>query len=244
MQKVKRLKNRTVRDQPEKPGALRAIRPDEVYSAAELRAIIEAARPGLEKAFLMTAIFTGARHGELCALQRSVVDLKRGTIEINRSLTQLKGRRLLEEPKTPNAFRTLDIPPELAAEFRRWMLQAAPNPQEYIFVDALGNPASRKQNNDMLKGACERAGVKPLSLNNLRHSFASQHLIAGTPPLQVSHMMGHSDPGVTSRSTPNGPSRKSPVRNPDSPAGSSRRTKPQNPGRRKQRANRDFLINS
>jgi integrase len=101
MQKVKRLKNRTVRDQPEKPGALRAIRPDEVYSAAELRAIIEAARPGLEKAFLMTAIFTGARHGELCALQRSVVDLKRGTIEINRSLTQLKGRRLLEEPKRP-----------------------------------------------------------------------------------------------------------------------------------------------
>ena len=49
----------------------------------------------------------------------------------------------------------------------------------------------------MRKGACERAGVKPLSLNNLRHSFASQHLIAGTPPLQVSHMMGHSDPGVT-----------------------------------------------
>ena len=34
-------------------------------------------------------------------------------------------------------------------------------------------------------------------MNNLRHSFASQHLIAGTKPLQVSHLMGHSDPAVT-----------------------------------------------
>jgi hypothetical protein len=34
-------------------------------------------------------------------------------------------------------------------------------------------------------------------MNNLRHSFASQHLISGTSPLEVSKLMGHSDPGVT-----------------------------------------------
>jgi integrase len=34
-------------------------------------------------------------------------------------------------------------------------------------------------------------------MNNLRHSFASQHLITGTRVLEVSKMMGHSDPGVT-----------------------------------------------
>jgi integrase len=34
-------------------------------------------------------------------------------------------------------------------------------------------------------------------MHNLRHSFASQLLIAGTSPLRVSQMMGHSNPGVT-----------------------------------------------
>jgi integrase len=43
----------------------------------------------------------------------------------------------------------------------------------------------------------ERAGIRVLSMNNLRHSFASQHLISGTSPLEVSKLMGHSDPGVT-----------------------------------------------
>jgi integrase len=34
-------------------------------------------------------------------------------------------------------------------------------------------------------------------MNNIRHSFASQHLVAGTPVLEVSKLMGHSDPGIT-----------------------------------------------
>jgi len=34
-------------------------------------------------------------------------------------------------------------------------------------------------------------------MNNLRHTFASQQLIHGTPWLEVSKLMGHSDPAVT-----------------------------------------------
>jgi integrase len=34
-------------------------------------------------------------------------------------------------------------------------------------------------------------------MNNLRHSFASQHLISGPSPLEVSKLIGHADPGVT-----------------------------------------------
>jgi integrase len=49
----------------------------------------------------------------------------------------------------------------------------------------------------MLQRVCERASIRPLSKNDLRHSFASQHLIAGTPPLQVSHFMGHATPAIT-----------------------------------------------
>ena len=58
---------------------------------------------------------------------------------------------------------------------------------------------NRKVNNEALKACCKRAGVRALSVNNLRHSFASQHLIAGTPVLEVARLMGHSTPDVTLR---------------------------------------------
>jgi site-specific recombinase XerD len=66
-----------------------------------------------------------------------------------------------------------------------------------VFVDELSKPMSRKRNNRALAACAKRAGVRVLSMNNLRHSFATQHLIAGTPVLEVSKLMGHSDPAVT-----------------------------------------------
>jgi integrase len=102
-------------DSPQEKG-LRAIQPDEVYSALELKKIIDASLPGLERALLMTAILTGMRHGELNGLRWSVVNLKKGTLFINRSLTQLKGGPILERPKTKNAYRTLKMAPELVSE--------------------------------------------------------------------------------------------------------------------------------
>jgi len=178
-------------------GKLRAIRPEEVLSAAELRRLIETSASGIEKAKHMTEVFTGLRHGELNGLRWSVVDLKRGRIFVNRSLTQLKGGSILERPKTKTAYRYIKLPTELVSELRRWKVQCPPSAQGFVFCDILGRPMNRKANNRMLRAAMNRAGVRALSMNNLRHSFASQHLIAGTPPLEVSKLMGHSDPGVT-----------------------------------------------
>jgi integrase len=176
---------------------LRAIGADEVLSSVELQKLIEASTPGLEKAKHTTAVFTGLRHGELNGLRWPVVDLKRGRIFINRSLTELKGGAILERPKTKAAYRYIRLPAELVSELRKWKLQCPPSTHGFVFCDILGRPMNRKANNRMLKTAMERAGITVLSMNNLRHSFASQHLIAGTPPLEVSKLMGHSDPGVT-----------------------------------------------
>jgi integrase len=178
-------------------GVLRAIGADEVLSAIELAKLIEASTSGLEKVKHMTAVFTGLRHGELNGLRWPVVDLKRGRIFVNRSLTELKGGAILERPKTKAAYRYIKLPAELVSDLRKWKLQCPPSTHEFVFCDLLGRPMNRKTNNRALKAAMERAEIRVLSMNNLRHSFASQHLIAGTPPLEVSKLMGHSEPGVT-----------------------------------------------
>jgi integrase len=178
-------------------GVLRAIGADEVLSAVELDKLIEASAPGLERTKHILAVFTGVRHGELNGLRWPVVDLKRGRIFINRSLTELKGGSILERPKSKAAYRYIQLPAELVSELRKWKLQCPPSEQEFVFCDPLGRPMNRKGNNRILKAAMERAGIRVLSMNNLRHSFASQQLIAGVPPLKVSKLMGHSDPAVT-----------------------------------------------
>jgi integrase len=188
-------------DRPEiKPGALRQIQPDEVYSSLELRRIIENANPELEKTLFMVAIFCGLRHGELNSLRWPMIDLKRKVLTVNRSLTQLSKKRggpILETPKTRNGYRELPLGSPLVAQLREWKVACPPNANGFVFVDPIGRPLTRKQNNDMLKACCERAGVKALSMNNLRHSFASQHLMNGTAVLEVSYLMGHSSPAVT-----------------------------------------------
>jgi len=66
------------------------VEPDEVLSAAECKALVDAATEGFDKAFLMTAIATGARHDELLALKWPDIDFDGGGIHFHRSLSWAK----------------------------------------------------------------------------------------------------------------------------------------------------------
>ena len=178
-------------------GTLRAIRADEVLSAEELRKLIEVSKPGIEKAKHMTAVCTGVRHGELNGLRWECVDLKNGVVSVNRSLTQLKGGSVLERPKNKAAYRHIKIPTECVGELRRWKLACPPSVHGYVFCNLEGSPMQRKHNNTVLKRTMRCAEIRVMSMNNLRHTFASQQLIHGTSPLEVSKLMGHSDLAVT-----------------------------------------------
>ena len=154
----------------------------------------------MERSMLMVAILCGLRHGEIAGLRWSVIDFKRRMLTVNRSLTQLSKKRggpRLEAPKRKKSVREIELPAPLLAELRLWRLQCPPNPLDLVFVNSLGRPTCRQDKRDRLKAACKRAGVKPVTLHNLRHSYASHQLIDGTSPLEVSKLMGHSSPAVT-----------------------------------------------
>src|SRR5262245_44722402 len=112
---------------------------------------------------MMTAIFTGLRHGELCGLRWSVIDLKHGILTVNRSLTDLSkkhGGPILERPKTANAYRKIKMPMELVAELKAWKLQSPPNPNDFVFLSLRGHPLPRDRNNRMLKNIVRRINKK------------------------------------------------------------------------------------
>jgi integrase len=183
-----------------KPGRLRAVGPHEVLSKLELKKIIEAAAPGMERSMLMVAILCGLRHGELAAVRWPTVDLKRRTLTVNRSLTQLSKKRggpRLEMPKNKKSVREIELPAPLVAELRQWKLACPPNDLNLLFVNSRGRTTCRQDKRDRLKAACKRAGVRPVTMHNLRHSYASQQLLNGTDPVEVSGLMGHSSPMTT-----------------------------------------------
>ena len=186
-----------VDDDGEGEGHLRAVGPHEVYSAEEVKKLIEASKPGLEKALHMTAVMTGMRHGELNGLQWDRVDFEKSRIFVSRSLTELKGGAIIERPKSRAAYRYLPMTAMLVSELKRWKLQSPVNELDLVFANPLGRALNRKANNRRLKQAATRANVKALSMHNLRHTYASQHLMAGTAPAEISQLMGHADVGIT-----------------------------------------------
>lgn len=46
---------------------------------------------------------------------------------------------------------------------------------------------------DSLKGTCTRAGVPPIPVHGLRHTFGSQMAMAGADPFAIMKAMGHAD---------------------------------------------------
>jgi integrase len=186
------------------PSSLAAIDPSAVLSPDEARRLIEAAEPGLHQTFLLTAVLTGARIGELTALQWSDVGFEKRTLSIRRSVTFARARGSTGKvkpqilpPKTKAGNRTFTIPAELVSALRRWKLQC-PIKSELIFPKRDGEPYHRTTlTYEVFRPALARAGLRQVTFHSLRHSCASALLLAGVPDVEVAHILGHRDTTVT-----------------------------------------------
>jgi integrase len=192
-------------DGMDKDAHQRRVGPSEVYTPEQVKKLLDASKPGVEKIRHMLAILTGVRHGELNALRwenpagQKIIDLDKRYIYVYRSLTQLKGKRILEKPKTKKSTRRIEIPLQLVSELRKWKLECPVSKHKWVFCDEAGQPFDRTVNNRALAAAAKRADIPRLSMHNLRHTFASQHLINGANPLEVSKLLGHSSADMTLR---------------------------------------------
>ncbi|HUY27325.1 MAG TPA: tyrosine-type recombinase/integrase [Candidatus Binataceae bacterium] len=184
---------------------LRAIRPDEAFSAPEISRLIEHADDGLFRALFATVAATGLRPEEAYALRWSDVELDNARLFVRRSLSWARGaaetgrvRPKFYAPKTRAGVRTLPMPPALVGILRVWKLRCPKGAFDLVFCRADGQPLHRS--NVLRQGmypALRRAGLRGGNLKTLRHSFASGMIAAGAPITEVQGLMGHSNPAVT-----------------------------------------------
>lgn len=162
---------------------------------------------------------TGQRRGEAAGLRWEdefgpVVDLDAGTLRVERSTTEIHGRRVTTTPKN-HERRTIALDPATIAILRSWKasqarekLAAGPawvDAENVVFTWPDGRPimpdyisksflkAQTRVNADM-----ETSSALPrITVHQLRHTHATLLLRSRVPVHIVAKRLGHKDPSVT-----------------------------------------------
>lgn len=136
--------------------------------------------------------YTGMREGELLALTLNDIDFNNRTISINKTYYRIKGKDLINPPKTEGSERIVDIPSFLANEIKEYVSHLyKPDPETRLFQK---QPQYLRS---ILRDRAVRAGVKVIRVHDIRHSHASMLINLGANPVLVAERLGHENANIT-----------------------------------------------
>jgi integrase len=144
---------------------------------------------------LITALNTGMRLGELLGLCWDRVNLNEGFLEVTRTLT----RHGLSETTKTNSKRTIYFNPVLKELFKKmWLEQKTP---QYVLVSANGKPFDINHivQRDFKKVLLKAKLPSSVRFHDLRHTYASQFVMAGGKLEVLQKLLGHKTMDMTQR---------------------------------------------
>ncbi|MCR5432364.1 MAG: site-specific integrase [Lachnospiraceae bacterium] len=156
---------------------------------------------------------TGLRIGEALALSRGKIDLERGEIQVDGSVSEVISRekgseghykRIITEPKTANGKRVLALNKAAIEAIKRIQernesIADSEEKENFLILNSKGKPASCHDLQRTLQKICKKAGINPFGLHALRHYFASKFLAHGGDAVILSKYLGHANPTITLR---------------------------------------------
>ena len=145
---------------------------------------------------ILVLAYCGLRWGELSGLRIGDVDLKRGRLEVRRTIVADRGYQRIEAPKDYE-HRSIPIPAFLIDHLRRQMTGRAAS--EPVFYGARTKTWLRNHTfrNGWLDPAATQVGLPGLTPHELRHTAASLAVSAGANVKAVQRMLGHASAAVT-----------------------------------------------
>jgi integrase len=161
-----------------------------------------AALPSADRVIWATAAFAGLRRGELMALREEDIDLDGGFIRVERAYDPKAGVMIL--PKSDAAVRRVPLTAELLGYLRSHLADRGSHRRlqsgatrigrkgGLLFGRSANQPFDYSSLRDRARRAWARAGLEPITLHELRHTFASLMIAAGVLPKPLQTYMGHS----------------------------------------------------
>jgi integrase len=191
-----------------------------IWSVEELRAFLQhVAKDDYYAAWLLFAT-TGMRRGEVAGLTWSDIDLDVGSLRVAMTLGIVDGRATWKpRPKTAAGERTMSLDPATVAALRAYRKMQAKrrllagaawktrqhdwrgaSRDDLVFTWADGRLVAPERYSRWFKGHGEKAGLPPIRLHDVRHTYATAGLAAakGWHEVKViSERLGHASMGVT-----------------------------------------------
>lgn len=191
-----------------------------IPTKAEMKAMIEAAQAdadAMAAALTVTSIFTGPRASELRGLTWSQVDLRAGTLSIDR---RADASNAIGPPKSAAGRRIIPLAPIVVSELRKWKLRCPKTELGLVFPSPAGAVLSHRSLHRLHIWPVQvAAGLgKPILDGNgdpkldddeqplmqgiypshaLRHCAASLWIEQRVSPKRIQRWMGHSSIQVT-----------------------------------------------
>lgn len=171
---------------PIKVEMAKEVQKERVLSESEIRILIDKSIPPL-KYFIIVALNTGMRKGEILSLEWNQVNLEQGFITLVAQKTKSKKMRR--------------VPFNLSLRELFCKLQLNRSGQRYVFE----NPKTGKPYTDLKRrwySLLKETGIEDIRFHDLRHTFATYSLLRkGGNLVSLQETLGHSDISTTSRYT-------------------------------------------
>ena len=173
----------------------REIKPLTVDEVKRLLKVLEGDK--LYPYYLLIAT-TGIRKSEALALQKSSLDLDKGTVVIRHSLSQVYGKGLiLGEPKSAKSRRELALPLITVNALRKHLTDHLSD-STYVFTMKNGTPISPINIIKHFKKRLKAAGLpEEIRIHDIRHSVISWWLKSGMNIREVQELAGHAQASTT-----------------------------------------------
>ena len=173
----------------------------EILSEDEIKKIKEYIKGTDFELLFLLDLSTGLREGELLALTWKDIDLKKGTLKIEKSIKEVyvyddENNRHIETivqiPKTMTSFRTIPIPSSIILK-----MNAVKNKNGIIFHDENMNYLKAKNVSYKWKKILKDCDITHKKFHSIRHTYASTLLKNGVDIQTVAELMGHSAIAIT-----------------------------------------------
>lgn len=178
----------------------------EVWTGDELRTFLTSVSGSPLYPLWLLLSTTGMRRGEALGLHWEDLAVASRKVSIRRSLSMLHGLPVVTEPKTRRGSRTIPLDPatvDALVAHRRGQYEARMlggdkwTDSLYVFTKPLGDRLDPNYVTLCFKKAVKAAGLRPIRLHSLRHTYATLALAAGMNPRDLSARLGHSTVAFT-----------------------------------------------
>lgn len=151
------------------------------------------------KNVFLIEMYMGLRIGEVLALKKENIDLRRNLIFVKPTMYRDENGRpqIKATPKTKKSEREVPIPKNIKNEIIEQMQLANYHKENLLFVSNAGTCVDPVNANHVLKRICKKLDINDVTSHSLRHTFATRCIEAGMRSVALQRLMGHSDVSIT-----------------------------------------------